>query len=133
MREQGIIIRLKRGDKAAFAILYNQYWKKVYSFVQLYITKSVEVEDIVQEVFIKLWESHESIDENKNLEGYLFIITRNLVFYQSRKHFNEMSFKLTVLRLMEESYDIEEELEAADLKRYIDKLISLLQYHMILP
>lgn len=124
MREQEIIVRLKQGDKDAFATLYNQYWKKVYSFVQLYITKSVEVEEIVQEVFIKLWESHETLDEDKNLEGYLFIITRNLIFYQSRKYFNELSFKLTVLNVIEESYNIEEELEAADLKRYIDKLIS---------
>lgn len=126
MSELEVIIKLKQGDKAAFATLYNQYWRKVYNFVQLYITKPVEVEEVVQEVFIKLWESHESIDMNKSLEGYLFVITRNFIFYQSRKYFNEMSFKLTVLQAIENSYDMEEELEAADLKRYIDKLISLL-------
>ena len=37
--------------------------------------------------------------------------------------FNELNFKMTVLQSMEEGYSIEEELDARDLKRYIDKLV----------
>ncbi len=54
------------------------------------------------------------------------MITRNIIFNYSRRHFNELNFKMTVLKGLENSYDIEEELDAADLKNYIDKLISQL-------
>lgn len=34
----------------------------------------------MQQVFIRLWEKRESIDESVDLDGYLFIITRNMIF-----------------------------------------------------
>lgn len=126
MLERDIIIKLKQGDKDAFETLYNCYWAKVYKFTQLYITNTVDISEVVQEVFVKLWESRHLIDEDKHFEGFLFITTRNLIFNYSRRYFNQEALKVTVLRAMEESYNIEEELDAADLKRYIDKLISQL-------
>ena len=124
MNEKEAIIKLKtRNDKAAFAFLYHSYWAKVYNFTRLYVTSLVDVEEIVQEVFIKIWESRESLDEEQNFAGYLFITMRNLVFNRSRKNLNEAFYQLSVIEAVEESYDIEEELDARDLKRYIDKLV----------
>lgn len=126
MEEIGIIDRVKAGDAAAFALLYDHYWLKVYNFTQLYIVSSSDVSEIVQDVFVKVWENRELLDETKNFDGFLFITTRNLIFNYTRKHFNELNFRMTALRGIEESYDIEEELDAANLKEYIDTLISQL-------
>ena len=52
------------------------------------------------------------------------IVTRNLVFNQCRKEVNENYYKMTVLPALESSYDIEEEIAARDLSRYIDRLIE---------
>lgn len=73
--------------------------------------------------FLHVWEARETFDNSKNFDGYLFIITRNIIFNYSRRYFNELNFKMTVLQSMEEGYSIEEELDARDLKRYIDKLV----------
>ena len=90
MNEKEAIIKLKTcNDKAAFAFLYRSYWAKVYNFTRLYITSAVDVEEIVQEVFIKIWENREALDEEQNFAGYLFITMRNLVFNRSRKNLNE--------------------------------------------
>lgn len=121
-----VLERVKVGDTTAFELLYHHYWMKVYDFAQLYIITSSEVSEVVQDVFVKVWESRELLDTAKNFDGLLFMITRNIIFNYSRKHFNELNFKLTVLKGIEESYDIEGELEAADLKVYIDKLVSQL-------
>lgn len=117
---------MKSDDKEAFAILYKRYWRKVYNFADLYALSSEASEEIVQEVFIKLWESRKFIDEEKNFDGFLFIITRNLIFNQSRKNFNQTFYQTTVLEAMDESYSIEEELETSDLKEYISSLFALL-------
>ena len=121
-----ILEKVKVGDASAFSLLYDLYWLKVYNFARLYITSSSAISEVVQDVFVKLWESREFLDVTKNFDGFLFMITRNIIFNYSRRYFNELNFKMTVLKGIENSYDIEEELDAADLKNYIDKLISQL-------
>lgn len=126
MKETIILEKVKVGDASAFSLLYDLYWLKVYNFARLYITSSSAISEVVQDVFVKLWESREFLDVTKNFDGFLFMITRNIIFNYSRRYFNELNFKMTVLKGIENSYDIEEELDAADLKNYIDKLISQL-------
>lgn len=126
MNDQEVLLALKAGDEDAFKCLYNRYKEKVYNFARLYNTSSLEVEEIVQEVFVKLWESRDVLDVEKNIEGYLFIITRNHIFNSSRRHFNEPFYQVTVLEALEESYNIEEELETSDLREYVQTLINML-------
>ena len=83
-----------------------------------------KISEAVQDVFSACFGRQEKpFDNSKNFDGYLFIITRNIIFNYSRRYFNELNFKMTVLQSMEEGYSIEEELDARDLKRYIDKLV----------
>ena len=122
--EKELIIRLKQGSKEAFTTLYKQYWKQVYDFSRLYLTSVSAAEEVVQEVFIKVWESREFLREDDNFKGLLFIITRNMIFNQHRKKLNEDFYRVTVLAAMEQSYDIEDEIETNNLREYIDLLIE---------
>lgn len=126
MEEKLILDKVKVGDEEAFALLYDRYWQKVYNFARLYLTSSTEVSEVVQDVFLRVWESRATFDASKNFDGYLFIITRNIIFNYSRRYFNELNFKMTVLQSVEEEYSMEEELDARDLKMYIDQLIAQL-------
>ncbi len=118
------IAALRQGSKEAFTALYNKYWNQVFNFSKLYIKGNDVAEEVVQEVFTKLWEAREMISEKDNFKGLLFIITRNLVFNKHRKRLNEDFYKITVLTAIESSYDIEGEIEAKQLSEYIDQLIA---------
>lgn len=74
------IVRFRDGDRAAFEALYQRYWRKVLSFTRLYIKDSYEQEEVVQQVFIRLWENRTKVDVGKDFDGFLFIVTRNLIF-----------------------------------------------------
>jgi RNA polymerase sigma-70 factor (ECF subfamily) len=124
MDEKNLTIQLKQGDPGAFTFLYERYWRQVYNFCRLYLVNPSVAEEVVQEVFIKIWESRDSIKEEENFKGLLFIITRNLIFNRHRKSVNEDFYKMTVLSAMESSYDMEEEIEARNLSEYIDQLIE---------
>lgn len=124
MEEGDLIKQVQQGDRKAFAILYEKYWQQVYNFCNLYLTGRSVAEEVVQEVFIKVWESRDFIRENDNIRGFLFIITRNLIFNQHRKSVNEYFYKMTLLSAMENGYDMEEEIEARNLSEYIDQLIA---------
>ena len=124
MEERELILLLKQSSKDAFTALYKQYWKQVYNFSRLYLTSADAAEEVVQEVFIKIWETREFLREDDHFKGLLFIITRNLIFNRYRKNVNEEFYKVTVLAALEEPYDVEEEIDAHNLKEYIDRLID---------
>ena len=94
MEERELILLLKQGSKDAFTALYKQYWKQVYNFSRLYLTSADAAEEVVQEVFIKIWETREFLREDDHFKGLLFIITRNLIFNRHRKNVNEDFYKL---------------------------------------
>lgn len=124
LEDKALIIALKNGDEEAFTSLYHRYCNKVYKFCSLYFTNNSSAEEVVQEVFIKLWDIRSYVNENENLEGLLFIITRNMVFDNTRKNFNESFYHISILAAYNKAYDIEEELHAKDLKVYIDRLVN---------
>ena len=71
---------LKAGNPRAFKQIFLCYEKRLYYFV-FSITKSEYIaEEILQEVFIKIWTNRESIDINRSFESFIFTITRNLTY-----------------------------------------------------
>lgn len=71
---------LKAGNPRAFKQIFLCYEKRLYFFV-FSITKSEYIaEEILQEVFIKIWTNRESIDINRSFESFIFTITRNLTY-----------------------------------------------------
>ncbi|MVT12250.1 RNA polymerase sigma factor [Chitinophaga tropicalis] len=68
------------GEEEAFSQLFNSYWDKVYSTALLF-TKSAQIaEDIAQEVFLRMWLNRATATTIENLESFLFITVRNLVY-----------------------------------------------------
>ena len=122
--DKQLIQRLKEDNREAFSLLYQRYWAKVYHFCQLYLTDRSVAEDVVQEVFIKIWENRLFLREDDHFEGLLFIITRNFIFNQHRRFVNQQFYELTVLSAMESEVNVEEEISARDLQKFIDTLIQ---------
>jgi RNA polymerase sigma factor (sigma-70 family) len=72
--EKELARRLIKGDIAAFNEIYRKYFHPVYCNA-LKITREVPVaEDVLQEVFISLWEKKATIDPERSLAGWLFIV-----------------------------------------------------------
>lgn len=131
MNERERVLAIKGGDHQAFIDLYNEYWSQVYDFSRLYIATIADAEEIVQDVFVKLWESRYLLKEDENIKGFLFIVTRNIVFNRHKKKVNENLLKTSVLSAFgHESYynstSVEEDYCASQLKIFIDKLINSL-------
>lgn len=116
--------RLVAGSQRAFTELYNAYWQQVYRFARLYLSDSDAARELTQEVFLKVWEARETLSPEADFSGWLFIVTRNFVFSRFRKQVNEEFYRINILSAMERSYDMEGDIEAADLRTYIDSLVE---------
>jgi RNA polymerase sigma-70 factor (family 1) len=79
-----LITLVAAGDVNAFNELFRLYWDNIYS-VAFSITKSkVVAEEIVQDVFLKIWLKRDQLTAVKNFDNYLFIIARNHIYNQLR-------------------------------------------------
>lgn len=93
--EVDLLNRLSKNDEVAFRIIYDLYRKKIAAFA-FFLTKSEDMaEEILQEVFVKLWLNRAKLSEVDNFNAWLHTITRNLVVDALKKIARE---KTTLLR-----------------------------------
>jgi RNA polymerase sigma-70 factor (ECF subfamily) len=87
--ENELARRLIKGDIGAFNEIYQKYFHPVYCNA-LKITREISVaEDVLQEVFITLWEKRSTIDPEKSMAGWLFIVCYNKSVNILRKKLRE--------------------------------------------
>lgn len=85
MLENKLLAELIDGDKNAFTDLYFKYSGQIYSKM-LRLTKCEETsKEILQELFLKIWEKRTQIDPTKPFNAYLFKIAQNLMYDHFRK------------------------------------------------
>jgi len=70
-------IELKEGNPEAFREVFRLLYPRLKGYCGLFITNKNEVEDIIQESFLVLWEQRRAIDEYRRIESFLFVIVRN--------------------------------------------------------
>lgn len=83
--ENELLRRASRGDQSAFSTLFKSYHPFVYAFSRR-ITRSDELaEEVVQDIFLKIWVDRESLENIDNFGGYLNRIVRNHCYNVLRK------------------------------------------------
>lgn len=89
MDPKDLIIEAKGGNKGAFGKLYELYYSPVYRYIYFRIRKKEDVEDLVQVVFLKVYESIEKYQEKgTDPLAYFFTVARNTVIDYLRKKQN---------------------------------------------
>ena len=75
-----LLYRLKEGDRDAFNTVYWRYSPKVYNTVLYLLNDADLAEDVVQELFLTIWEKRGNILPELNFEAYISTIARNLAY-----------------------------------------------------
>ncbi|GHT30781.1 RNA polymerase sigma-70 factor [Bacteroidia bacterium] len=68
---------LKRGEHKAFDAVFVAYFEKVKRFITGIIKSESEAEELAQDVFVKLWENHESLDTRYSFNSFIYTVARN--------------------------------------------------------
>ncbi|GEL09663.1 RNA polymerase sigma-70 factor, ECF subfamily [Flavobacterium glycines] len=80
-----LVKRLQENEEEALTIIYNKYWEVMYLAAYNLVKDRSVCEDIVQEVFISLWQRREKIQIKVSLKSYLYTST----VYKVYDHFNK--------------------------------------------
>lgn len=73
------------GSKPAFTVLYDRHWKNIYSTALHYLRSSEWAQDLVQDIFLKIWVKRAALARVDDFAAFLFIVARNQLVSAIRK------------------------------------------------
>jgi RNA polymerase sigma-70 factor (family 1) len=108
---RALLIRLVNHDHSSFHELYDRFSMQIYGNV-LRMVKDVDLaQEILQEVFVKVWEKRNIIDPDKAFSSFLHQIARNMIYDHFRKLAVAKKFETHLITIGDNTYShIEEEL-----------------------
>lgn len=96
--------QLRMGDENAFKEIYDQYWHKLYVVAVSKVRVSENAKEIVQDIFLDLWQRREEIEINE-LERYLFSAVKYKVLDFFRKEIMRQRYVDSIAEFSQESED----------------------------
>jgi RNA polymerase sigma-70 factor (family 1) len=126
-----LINLLKLGDQAAYVEIYDRYKVLLQQHAYKKLGDLDEVADILQELFIHLWDKKESLNLTTSLTGYLFTAVRNRIFNAYHKKQREASYLGSLQEFIDQGeYSTDLLLREREFTAIIDKEIQALPPRM---
>lgn len=87
-----IVSELREGSKDAYQLLFNRYAPRILAFAMSYLKRREDAEELLQELFLKIWEIRATLDDSKNIKSLLFKICINLIYDLLRRKNIEQAY-----------------------------------------
>ena len=119
-----LIRGLKNDEIVAFERLYNLYSVKVFNFSRKYLKSDEDAQEIVQDVFMKIWDSRHQIDLEQYFNGFIFRISKNAALNKIRKRVGEPDSFWPVKEDFSAINLTEQEILFAEMKDLLEKAVE---------
>jgi RNA polymerase sigma-70 factor (family 1) len=127
LSEAELLSMLKRGNEQAFDHFYKRYSLPIYRKLLKMIRVDVLAEELMQDVFVRLWDKRHLIEPGQPFKSYLYIIAQNLVYDFYRKVAREERLQSEIKAFSTELYlHTEEKLFLKETREILDKAINQL-------
>ena len=123
--ESLLVQNLSKGNLLAFNTLYNEYSNRLYRFALGYLKSEAETEELVQEVFTKIWEKRADLKKELSFKSFLFTIAFNII----RKHFRTKAYLSEYFKteiISEPDMQTSQKITYDSLYQYITELVNQL-------
>jgi RNA polymerase sigma-70 factor (ECF subfamily) len=127
MTQEELIPMLLRKEERAFTQLYDMYSKSLFSVITNLVSDREEAEDVLQEVFVKIWKNIETYNQSKGrLYTWMHNIARNTAIDKLRsKGFNNSQKNLSsdnFVHLLDDSNKLTNKIDSIGLRDFVKKL-----------
>jgi RNA polymerase sigma-70 factor (ECF subfamily) len=97
--KNSIVMRLQGGDTAAFERVFESFYHRLYSFINQYVNDSEVAKNILQDVFLLLWEKKSILLDDSNLSAWLYTVSKNKALkYLRHKEYVTNHVEISLLR-----------------------------------
>lgn len=118
--------RIKMGDEQAFELLYRRYFVRLCAFANKFLSDPQTSEEVVQDVFLKLWENRSMLRSEGSVKSFLFqsVHNKSLNLLAHQKVANHYSEMIRAVYSKPEEFDVLESLMAKELNLRIGTIIN---------
>lgn len=121
------VVGLKSHNEDSFLELWNAYRDDVYTYAFSFLKNKEYAEEIVQDVFTRLWLHRTELNPDLSIKSYLFTITRNLTFNFLRKAARNRDLRQEVFHLYPDCTDcVELKIQEWEMERIKKEALDLL-------
>tara|TARA_R110002124_G_scaffold57700_10_gene161492 strand:- start:6338 stop:6925 length:588 start_codon:yes stop_codon:yes gene_type:complete len=118
---------LQNGDQKAYDDLYKLFAPKILNTCKKMYLNQQDAEEVVQEVFLKVWIKRADLDNTLSFNAYLLAIMRSLIFKRSRKQALDIAYqKYNIQFLQKVDNSTEESILYEEIKSFSTKAIASL-------
>lgn len=128
--DKKLLQEMASGDEQAFQVLFNRYWKNLFSFVFRLTKDESHTKDILQDVFLYCWKNRTTIYAEESLLPYLITVARNNVMAAFRKDKVRLQGADILLETIERYASVDEQLLFKELKRSVENELSKMPFNM---
>lgn len=122
-----LVSLLAADSENAFQLIYDRHRNRIYQTAIRYLKSPVIAQDVVQDVFLKLWYHRKELDINQSIEAWLYSVTKNNLLNRIKKIAGEWKAMKHVGNLTESlSENVESKLEESQHKELLVLAISRL-------
>nr|WP_283093152.1 RNA polymerase sigma-70 factor [Chitinophaga hostae] len=107
--EKEVLKKVSQGDSAGFQLIFTHYYDTLFSVALSYIKVSEWAEDIIQQVFLRIWEKRHTLPDIDHFDRYIFILTRNEILSSMRKQIVRQKYKVRVREMFQEEFNTPEQ------------------------
>lgn len=123
--EQQLVSLLRAGSQFAFEKLFEKYSQNLFRFSFSYLKSEADSEEIVQNVFLKIWENRQKLKDETSFKSYLFTIAFNAMRKDFNKKAKENKYKTELLEFLASENPMLE--TNPDFEIYVLKLEQLIE------
>lgn len=122
-----LIQSLRRGDHGAFERLFQRYAQKIFVFSMSYLKNEADAEEVVQEVFLRIWMNRDSLKSETSFQAYLFTIAYNAMKKMFNAKAKSNQFKLELVDELDDGagvvdYEKNYQLVVSRLDQFIEQM-----------
>ncbi|MEJ2542946.1 MAG: RNA polymerase sigma factor [Calditrichaceae bacterium] len=105
--DKELVDNIKNSSSKSFQLIFMKYYDTLYRFIWMRTYDREVARDLLQDVFIRVWNSRHRLDKNKSFKAYLYQISNNLIIDMVRK--NKTKEKIMEINKTLNYYDSEEQ------------------------
>ena len=127
LNTEELIIRLKKNDKSALDEIFNHYYPRLFNFSKRFLKVEDDIDDILQDVFLKIWLNRSKIDNCETFNSFVFTVTRNALLNLIRSKLKDQSFKEKFSqKVIATEYLTQQPYEYEEIKTAVERIITKL-------
>jgi RNA polymerase sigma-70 factor (ECF subfamily) len=120
-----LISRIRNDSVEAFEVLYDRYKKKLYYFSYKYLKDHSDTEELVQAVFVSIWEHRKTLNDSLSIKNYIYRSAVNNIYNRIKKKVIHDKYVEHSIQRMDHSVNQTfDQIYYQDLKESIDSIVS---------